>query len=201
MKNFERIGLTLFLLAGGMAVAKDYFDFPWLSGLAGILFGLVAIVASIQIFSKGEAIEGKSSLSDKRYVVRFTGVSATLVAIFLLMGGLFISGLGVFNLFGNENANDLMSNSVGSPLILGIIIGLVGLMIAVYGSTRLLSGSGTTPGAYSSYIEFGFRVGGALSVLVGLAMILLALGLIIMPDTIISLVDTAWQSIQRLVLQ
>ena len=52
---------------------------------------------------------------------------------------------------------------------------LAGLAITAFGIVRILPGSGASPKAYGPFVELGIRMGGVISTLVGLSLLLLAI--------------------------
>jgi len=200
MKALEKIGFMLFLLAGALALAGEYFGLPWLFRMALVAVGLMACVGGIRSMVKGEAYEGRTQLSDPRYVRRYSGVSARLIGGGLVLAGLVIIGLALMDLFNPGGAVIVLSKLVDSRYGLAIALGLAGLLITVFGIVRILSGSGASPEAYGPTVELGIKVGGFISALVGLFILLLAAVSILSPGLLTALFERAVHLAESLLL-
>lgn len=198
MKTLERITLLLLLSVGGLVLAADYYDLPWLSSMAIIAFGLIACLGGVRILVRGEAFEGKTAINP-RYVRRYTGVSARLIAVVLFLAGPVVMVLGFMDLSSPGRASSFLTELGDSPQGWAIILGLAGLMVTAMGIVRVLSGSGTSPGVYYRYVEFSIKVGGAFSILIGLAMLSLAAVGFLAPDLLKELFEEALAQATRLV--
>ena len=191
MKTLEKTGFFLLLSAGGLVFAADYYNVPWLSPMALIAVGLIACLGAIRIITRGEAFEGRSRLGDPRFVRRYTGVSSKLIAVVLLLAGPIVVVLGFMELSSPGRASSFLMGLLDSSYGWATILGLVGLMVTAMGITRILSGSGITPGTFDRHVEFIIKVGGAFSTLIGLAMLSLAAGALLAPDLLKELFDQA----------
>lgn len=196
---FERIGFTLFLIAGGLVVAGSYFNFTWLTNAGIIVFGLLAILRGAQFLSRGEAIEGRTHISNPNYIQRYTGLSAYLIGAALILIGLLVIGGGVLGFTTPGGMTAVLSKLVESDWGIGLILGLAGIFAIVFGLVRTLSGSATTPGTYYKVVEASIRLRGVLTMLVGVMLILLSMGFIFTPDLLRDLFARAVSLVKGLI--
>lgn len=184
MKNFESVGFTVFLIAGGLAVAGDYFSLPLLTYAAFVVIGLLVCISGTRVVFRGEAFEGRSNVSDPRYVRRFTGVSAYLIGAVILMAGFLLIGLAVAGMFTPGGVEEFLTSLVGFDFGIGIVLLLAGMIVIAFGVVRMLSGSGASPGAYTRLAEFSIKASGVVSILLGAGMVLIALGFLLAPEVL-----------------
>lgn len=182
MSTLEKLGLALFLLAGGLALAADQFGLPHLFRVALIAFGLVACITGLRIIRRGVAIEGKTRVRDPRYIQRYTGVSATLIGAVLLLAGPIIVGLSVMDLRGGGGAESFLSGLAETSYGLALLLGIAGLVGIALGVVRLLSGSATAPGTHARPIELSIKLGGDITALVGVLLLALAAAYFFAPN-------------------
>lgn len=177
-----RIGFTLFLVAGGLVVAGDYFSLPGLTNAGIIVFGLIAILRGAQFLVKGEAIEGREKVSNPNYVQRYKGFTAYLIGAALVLIGLLVLGGGVLGFTTPGGVTAVLSNIIETDRGIALLLGLAGFFVVVFGLVRTISGSATTPGTHNRVVESSIRAGGLLAMLVGLGLLALSLGYFFAPD-------------------
>lgn len=178
----ERIGFTLFLIAGGLAVAGNYFNLPWLTDTGIIVFGLIAIFRGAQFIAKGEAIEGRTNISNPNYIQRYTGVSAYIIGGILILIGLLVIGGGLLGFTTPGGVTVALGNLIRTDFGIALLLSLAGLFTFTFGLVRTLSGSATTPGTHNQLVEAGIRFGGVVMILVGLLLLAAAAGFLLIPD-------------------
>lgn len=199
MKTLERNGFLLILLMGGLVAAADYYDLPWLFSLLLVALGLAACLGAIRILMRGEAFEGRSRLGNPRFVRRYAGLSAKLIAFVLLLAGPIIVVLGLMEVSSPGRASGFLSGLSDSPYGWATILGLAGLMVTAMGITRILSGSALPRGTYARHVELSLRVGGAYTALTGLAMLALAAAALFAPDLLNQLLEQLKELLEQAV--
>lgn len=182
MKNFERVGFTIFMIAGGLVVAGNYFNLPILTYAAFVVLGLMACIGGIRVIVRGETVMGKTKISDTRKIRRYTGLSAYLIGAVIFLVGLLLIGLSAAGMLTPGGITVVLSKLVESDFGISIVLGVAGLIVIAFGIVRMRSGSGASPGAYSRLAEFGIKTGGVVSIVVGVGIILIALGFLFAPE-------------------
>jgi len=180
----ERIGFTLFLVAGGLVVAGSYLNLPWLTNAGIIVFGLIAIFRGAQFIAKGEAIEGRTNISNPNYIQRYTGLSAYLIGGMLILIGLLVIGGGILGFTTPGGVTAALGNLIKTDMGIAFLLGLAGLFSFTFGLVRALSGSATTPGTHNRLVEGSIRFGGVVMLLVGLLLLAAAAGFLLVPGTL-----------------
>ena len=170
----SNIGFIVILLLGGLVYAAEHFGFSW--GTSVVLIGFLALFGGVSSLISGEAVQGRRiAVSDPRAIKRFRGLSGRLLGLILVIAGLIIIALSLVNLFYPGGASTFLGEWTNSALVGALILGFAGLIVIAFGSIRFLSGSGTAPGYHTRLAELSIRFGGAISILVGLAMVLIAI--------------------------
>lgn len=181
MNALERLVLPMLLLAAALVAGADYFKLPWLTSLVLVGVGLVAVLGGIRVFRRGEVFEGRSRWGNPRYTVRYTGASARLIAVVLLLAGPILIALGALEVSGAGRASGFLTSLLNTPSGMALILGPSGLMVTALGIARFLSGSTLAPGVYHRHVEWSIRLTGAVFALAGFAMTALAVGLLVVP--------------------
>lgn len=181
----DRIGFTLFLIAGGLAVAGDYMALPWLTSTGIIVFGLIAIVRGVQIISKEGATQDntkrKTKGSKTKQAQPNTGPSANLIGATLILIGLLVIIGGVVGFTTPGGINSVVNNFTESDWGIGVILGVAGLFMTAFGLERTFSGSAAKTKKHHRKVGSGSRTGGIVTVLIGLVLLALALGFFFAP--------------------
>ena len=176
MKNPDRVGFTIFLIAGGFAVVGDYFAIPWLTNAAFIVFGLIVCAAGAQMIFRGEGTEARTRVRNIRYLQQFSGISAYLMGGVILLTGLLIVVVSVVGIFTPGGTDQVLTRFAESDPGIASILSLAGSIIIVFGLMRVLSQNRASTGTYSKFVEFSSLASGIISILVGIGLVLLALG-------------------------
>lgn len=200
MKGSSKIGSWLLLLVAGLVAAADYFNFPRINQLLIVLVGVVACIVGVRMILTRQAVAGQTRILDPGYIERYAGLSAWLMGVVVTLAGFVILGLGVLDLLQPGRADTFLSGLTGSPTGLGLALGFSGVIVTAFGVIRILAGSGRSPGAFGSLVEFGYKAGGVLSVLAGVLMLAVAAGLILAPGLVKELFQQGSNLVRRWIL-
>lgn len=180
----ENLGIYIILISGALAWASDYFALPWLASVALVLFGAWVIIWGIEIAFKGEV----TLFNRERWRSEFfSGIPAGLwSAIFITFGAgiVFLAWLDFSSPTGIEGFLDRL---VASPGGWGLLLSLAGMIVTASGLIRLLAGSASVSGPVGRLEEFGFRLQGLISTLLGIGLLILAAGMLFAPSMLSAL--------------
>jgi hypothetical protein len=182
----EKLGVFAILLSGGLVYAGEYFGMPRLASAAIMLFGAWVAAWGVEIAIKGEVrlIHRQS----RRYEF-FSGIPARLWAAIFISIGVLILLFGFLDLTTRGGTVSFLERLTNSPAGWGTLLGVVGLFVTASGVIRLLAGSASASGKVDRLQEFGFRLGGAWHVLLGIVLLSLATGLIFAPNLMNAMFD------------
>lgn len=200
MKISKETGFYLFLLAGGLVVAGNHFDLPWLTAVSVLFIGIIALVGGIGIIIRGKAKLGKVRISNPNYIERYRGLSARLMGLFISFAGLVFISLAVAGLLYRGGANIFLTNLAESKYGLTLILGMAGLIGMAWGIVRFMTGTATAPGTHARHIEFSIKFRGAIITLLSLVALVLAIAEILQPGFIDGLLKQFVDWIKSLIL-
>lgn len=193
MKN--KIVLLGLLVAGGLVAGAEYLGLTWMYNLVVIEFGVLALIAGIQIMITGKAKGGVAGMSqaygDSKYRERHTGMQARMIGIVVLLGGTIFIAMSVIDLAIGMDA--FWREFLDSPRAWGLVAAVAGLMLTLIGLVRAKSGSGAEKGAYSDMVEAEFKGGGIVTTLAGLALLVLGAIMMIYPSLLQGTLDELFQ--------
>jgi len=198
MNFFRNYRSIILILLAVLFLMGDNLGLPWISQIILTAVGLAAIIGGIRISIQGEAYEGMFSLSNFTSGQQYSNLSAWLIGLSLGLGGLLILALSLIDLFSPGGASTFISDLLDSSFGLGIVFGISGLMIAVYGVIRLLSGIPTRGGTHNLLGEFGAKAGGLISTVIGLIFLGLSFGWFLSPGFLRSLGNEALGLIEKI---
>lgn len=182
MKNYDRVGFIIFLIAGCFAVAGDYFAIPWLTNAALIVFGLIACVAGFLMIFRSEAREDRTRISSTTNLRQFSGISAYLMGGVILLTGILTVMVSVAGLFTKGGTDHVLTRFAESDPGIASILTLAGCVMIVFGLMRVLSQHGASTGTVSQLVELSVKAGGIISIFAGIGLVLLAFGFLFAPD-------------------
>lgn len=185
----NRIFTLLMLVAGAAVAGGIYLDQPRLYPLAAVAFGLFGVIGGIKAIAGGQLVMGRQNIVNPDKVERYAGITARMIGVVLLVGGLGIVVIGAIYLASPDGAASLEDSVLRSPRALGAILGVAGLLVTLMGMVRAKAGSGTRNEAYGSTVEAEIKGGGMITTVVGIAMIALALSMIIAPGAFQGFLD------------
>ena len=132
---------------------------------------------------------GKVRISNPDYIERYRGLPARLLGMVIMFAGLIFITLSIAGILYKDGAstflNDLVDTKYGGPLILG----LAGFIGAIWGIVRFMTGTATAPGTHARHIEFGIKLQGAITTILGIIAFALAVAEFIQPGFIKGLIS------------
>ena len=182
----NKLGIYTILVSGALVWASEYFGLPRLGSMALILFGLWVAANGVGVALKGQA--ELVNLEQSRFEF-LSGVPAGLWSAIFITVGLGLIVFGGMDLFSPGGAERFLSQALNSPSGTGVLVGVIGLMVAANGVISLLSGSAAAPGKVGRLEEFEFRASAVWHLLVGTLMVSLALALILVPGWLKAVFD------------
>jgi len=182
----NKLGIYTILVSGALVWASEYFGLPWLGSIALVLFGLWVAANGV-----GVAIKGQVELVNPEYrrYEFLSGVPAGLWSAIFITIGLGLMIFGGMDLFSPGGAERFLSQALNSPSGTGVLVGVVGFMVAANGVIGLLSGSAVASEKAGRLEEFEFRASGVWHILVGTLMLSLAMALILVPGWLKAVFD------------
>lgn len=166
MKIADKLGVVVFIVAGGMVYAAEEFDMPILIPLAMGLFGLFAVVLDIETYASGR-IEMFNRLYSRRE--NFSGLPARLFGFMIFLFGAGISFYAFLEWTSPGTTGEYLAGLVKSSRGWGILLITFGVFTLLFGLIRLIAGSAPRPEERSAITDFRYRARGLVNVVVGLA--------------------------------
>jgi hypothetical protein len=182
----NKLGIYTILVCGALVWASEYFGLPRLGSIALILFGLWVAANGVGVALKGQAELVNPEQSRFEFL---SGVPEGLWSAIFITVGLGLIVFGGMDLFSPGGAERFLSQALNSPSGTGVLVGVIGLMVAANGVISLLSGSAAVTGKVGRLEEFEFRASAIWHVLVGTLMLSLALALILVPGWLKAVFD------------
>ena len=192
MKTSNRIFVFCMLLTAASVLGGEYLHTPWLYNVAGMSFGLLAIIGAIQILITGEAratAAGMDMFHESKYIERYSGAKARIIGIVGLLAGFIFITLSGLDLLTPGGMEAFWDHFLRSPRAWGLTLALAGSIVTLLGFVRAKSGSAATPGVYSKAVETKFKIEGIFATIAGLAMLVIAALLIIAPDVLLTMLE------------
>ena len=192
MKTLNRIFVFCMLLTAASVLGGEYLHTPWMYNVAGMSFGLLAIIGAIQILITGEArgtAAGVDMYHESKYTERYSGAKALIIGIVGLLAGFIFIALSSLDLFTPGGIDAFWDRFLRSPRAWGLILALAGSIVTLMGIVRAKSGSAATPDAYSKAVEAEFKIEGIFAAIAGSAMLVIAALLIIAPDVLLTVLE------------
>ncbi len=188
--SFTSIEVGLLLLAGGLGFLSDQFSLPILARPAQLFGGLLFAVLGIeQIVSR---------LGIYRRDGTYSQVVEIYKALVVQLWGLIILALGLMVAFGAilEWINPGSANAIWNGLLdqsstIGLVVAGLGLMTMLHGVIRLLSGrADSEQPRIAGALDALYRAAGALTIFLGLVLMLVGLFVALAPDAVSSLISS-----------
>ncbi|WKZ42689.1 MAG: hypothetical protein QY302_11365 [Anaerolineales bacterium] len=165
MNFVGKLGIFVFIVAGGMVYAAEEFNMPQLIPLAMGLFGLFGVSLGIETLVSGEI-----TLFNRLYSRRenFTGLPARLFGVMILLFGTAVSFYAFYEWTTPGAAGKFLAGLVGSPRGWGILLITFGFFTLLFGLIRLIAGSAHRPEERSRWVDFGYRARGLVNLIAAL---------------------------------
>jgi hypothetical protein len=183
--------IITFFLAFGLMFAGQNLNIFQLTTAGFLFLGITAILAGIQVIWTKEAFFSPSgSQSVRRRSEHYSGLSAQLWGVFFLLAGVGASLASLVAMLNPAAAQTFLDQFLDTPAGWGILLAGLGVFVSLYGLTRLLAGAAAVSRKFGGRLrDLGYRGLGALSLLIGLALIGLGLVLILAPDLLLTWVE------------
>jgi hypothetical protein len=175
--------IALFAAACLLAIGGQRLQQPSLIMLAVMVFGVLAVVLGAEVFVKRRA----SFLSRRAGHVtgseQYSGVAAQIWGIFFVLAGVLCILAAIAGLLMPDRAQAVIEQALETPAGWGMLAVVAGTFLGLYGLTRVLAGgAATVRGLTERLRDTGYRLFGALCLLVGLGIVALGLMLILSPE-------------------
>lgn len=169
MRFVEKLAIPVIVIAGGMAYLSEQFDMPFLIPLAIGIFGVFAL-----LLGGDTLIQGRIQLFDRLYSRResYSGLSARLLGVIIFLFGAGLIVFAVWDWFTPDNAGELLGEFVKSKRGLGVFLMVFGFFTSLFGLIRLIAGSAHNPEQRSAWTDFGFRLRGLITTVVGILLLI-----------------------------
>ena len=185
--------IITFFLAFGLMFAGQNLDIPRLTAAGFLFLGITAILVGIQVIWTKEAFFLPSGDQASRgRAEHYSGLSAQLWGVFFLLAGLGASLASLAALLNPAAAQTFLAQFLDTPAGWGALLIGLGIFVSLYGLTRLLAGAAMVTLTFGArFKDLGYRGLGALSLLIGLGLLILGLALILAPDLLLTWVKKA----------
>lgn len=177
--------IALFALACLLLFAGEQLSLPFLALFGWMVFGVLALLLGLEVIVTREVSFYRYRADHVVGSESYSGCAAQLWgSLFVLFGlGLVLGALAA--LLEPQQAQAVLDQAFEQPWGWGILIAGLGMLLATYGLTRLLAGGATTVrGVALAIRHVGYRVFGAVCLLLGAGLMALGLILIISPESL-----------------
>ena len=165
----SKMAVPVILIAGGMVYLAEQFNMPRLIPMGIGLFGLFAVILSMDTF-----VHGKIELLNRQYSRReyYSGAMARLIAIVIFLFGAGLTLYAGWEWLRPGVPAEYLAGLVQTSRGWGILLFVWGIFVMLFGILHLVAGSGWKKEEREVVVELGYRLRGLIGLILGIAMIL-----------------------------